>query len=146
MRQGGDGIYHRGNWSFIVLGVTENTYCCRNIGFPVHQCRTKIRRQGIWRKREMALFFCQAEGKTQQASASRTVLPQPLEIREDFICGSRSPGYMIRIKVVKVFRTSFPLHYFKTVIAGVRPPGNCIHLPLVYRCNSRRVGGDRCQM
>ena len=56
--------------------------------------------------REMALFFCQTEGKTQQASASITVSPPPLGIREDFICGARSPGYMIRIKVVKVLHSS----------------------------------------
>ena len=37
---------------------------------------------------EMAVFFCQAEGKTQQASASRTVPPPPSGIRKDFICGA----------------------------------------------------------
>ena len=54
----------------------------------------------------MALLFCQAEGKTQQASASRTVFVPPTPNREDFICGARSPGYMIRIKVVKVLHSS----------------------------------------
>ena len=54
----------------------------------------------------MALFFCQAEGKTQQSSASRTVLTPPWGMGEDFICGGRSPEYMIRIKVVKVLHSS----------------------------------------
>ena len=55
----------------------------------------------------MALFFCQAEGKTQQASASRTLSPSPSGIGEDFICGARSsPGCKIRIKVVKVLHSS----------------------------------------
>ena len=72
----------------------------------------------------MVLFFCQAEGKTQPASASRTG-PALLENQGRFyMWGSRSPGYRMRIKVVKVSHSSFSLHYFKTVIVGIRPRGN----------------------
>ena len=54
----------------------------------------------------MALFLCQAEGKTWQVSSSRTVPP---------------------------LHSFFSLHFFKTVIAGIRQPGNWVLLSLVYR-------------
>ena len=77
---------------------------------------------GILEEERDGFTFLPGRRKTQQASASGAVPSSG--IREDFICGASSPGYRIRIKVAKVLPSSFPLHYFKTVIAGVRPPRN----------------------
>ena len=78
----------------------------------------------------MALFFCQAEGKTQQASTSRTV--------HSF--GNRGRFYMWgpQSRVYDKDQSSkglafFFLHYFKTVTADVRQPGNWVCLSLGYQ-------------
>ena len=70
----------------------------------------------------MALFFRQAEGKTQQASVSRTVSTPPWQSGKILYAGLAVVG-TIRIKVAKVLHSSFPLHYFKTVIAGRQAVG-----------------------
>ena len=71
----------------------------------------------------MALFSARQKGRHSRL-VPQELCPPSLGIREDFICGACSLGYKIRIKVVKVLHFSSPLHYFKAVIDGIRPPGN----------------------
>ena len=80
----------------------------------------------------MALFFCQAEGKTHQASTSRTVPPHP-------VLGNYRGSYRWNTQ----YRVSdkdqsgeglafFFLQYFKTVTSGIRQPGNWVRSSLGY--------------
>ena len=80
----------------------------------------------------MALFLCQAKGKTHQASASRTVPPSLGNWRGFYRWGSQS-GVYDKDQSSEGLAFFFFLHYFKTVIAGIRQLSNWVHLSLVYR-------------
>ena len=79
----------------------------------------------------MALFSCQAEGKTQQASASRTVPPTSWNWR--FYMWGLQSGVYDKDQSSEGLAFFFLLHYFKTVTSGVRQTGNWVRLPLGYR-------------
>ena len=100
--------------------------CCQQVLAPCAPMPNRNTETEIWRirNREVFYFLCQAKGRHSRL-APQELCPPPLGIGEDFIRRACSPGYIIRIKVVKVLHFFFfPLHYFKTVIAGVRQPGN----------------------
>ena len=59
------------------------------------------------RNREAFYFLCQAKGRHSRLTPQE-LCPPAWGIGEDFIRGAYSPGYMIRIKVVKV------LHFFSS--------------------------------
>ena len=117
----------------------------------MHRCLTEIQRQRSWRIREIAFFLCQAEGKTQQASASRTVPPPPLptppvpsptspHTSPTPASGTRRRFYLwgLQSRVYDKDPNSeglaffFFLHYFKTVTAGIRQPCNWVPLSQGY--------------
>ena len=59
--------------------------------------------------RERWLYFSARQKGGHSRLAPQELCPSSLGIREDFICGARSPGCMIRIKVLKVLHSSFPI-------------------------------------
>ena len=87
----------------------------------------------------MALFFCQAEGKTQQARSSRTVPPSLGNRRRFYTWGSKSG-------VCDKGQSSEGLAFFflciiskqselasGSLVIGVRQSDNWVRLSLVYR-------------
>ena len=72
----------------------------------------------------MALFLCQAAGKTQPASASRTVPTPSFGNQGRFYTRGSQSGYKIRIKVVKVLHSSSRV--ISKVTAGASQPGNWV--------------------
>ena len=93
----------------------------------VHQCRIEVRRQSLEEKRKGSLILCQAKREhSRPAPQKRPLRHQSLGNQEkSYRWGSQS-GVGDKDQSSEGLAFFFFLHYFKTVTAGVRQPGNWV--------------------
>ena len=102
--------------------IPQPACCCRNLSFctvPNINTETEFRRK----EKNVALFLCLAKWGHSGLAPPKTVRPTLGNRRRFYTWGWKS-GVYDKDQSSEGLAFFFSLHYFKTVIAGVRQPSN----------------------